>query len=545
MKAIILDGYVDEPSCLGVPPYISPYARLMYGALNGAGLDTRYATIDQWRSGEADPAGNELLVAIRHVAVPGKYLRGMPASDNELARIGHEFIGRSVVSLGATAKGIPRRVAEAFDHVTRGDPDAYVSDLLVERDESCRSRTYEEWSRWLLDGAVACKHHPDYRGPLIAEMQMYRGCVRYLSGGCGFCIEPLQGEPQFRLPEDIVSEAETLSDMGVRNLRLGAQTCVYSYMAKGIGETETPIPNAESIARLLRAIKENAQPEVFHLDNANPAVIAAHPHEATEVTKAIAEYCTGGNVLALGLESADPAVARANNLNATSDDTLKAVRMINEFGARRGPTGLPVVLPGLNFLCGLKGETKETYSLNIRFMKGLLSERLLLRRINIRQVIPVRDDSSGVRLRAEFSRFRRHVREQVDLPMMERMLPNGTVLSAVYTELREGGRTFGRQAGTYPILVGLPYPYDTGRWVNVSVTGRSPRSVIGIVHPTPVNSSTLSMLEAVPGIGRRRAMAIIRRRPIDTTLELREMLGDGDGADATMDVLTIEDVGEE
>jgi radical SAM superfamily enzyme with C-terminal helix-hairpin-helix motif len=31
--AFILDGYVDEPACLGVPPYISPYIRTVAGAL--------------------------------------------------------------------------------------------------------------------------------------------------------------------------------------------------------------------------------------------------------------------------------------------------------------------------------------------------------------------------------------------------------------------------------------------------------------------------------------------------------------------------------
>ncbi len=32
-EAYILDGYVDEPACLGVPPYVSPYIRTVAGAL--------------------------------------------------------------------------------------------------------------------------------------------------------------------------------------------------------------------------------------------------------------------------------------------------------------------------------------------------------------------------------------------------------------------------------------------------------------------------------------------------------------------------------
>ena len=32
-EAWIIDGYVDEPACLGVPPYISPYIRTIAGVL--------------------------------------------------------------------------------------------------------------------------------------------------------------------------------------------------------------------------------------------------------------------------------------------------------------------------------------------------------------------------------------------------------------------------------------------------------------------------------------------------------------------------------
>ena len=37
--ALILDGYVDEPTCLGVPPYISPYVRYLAGVLHAHGFD--------------------------------------------------------------------------------------------------------------------------------------------------------------------------------------------------------------------------------------------------------------------------------------------------------------------------------------------------------------------------------------------------------------------------------------------------------------------------------------------------------------------------
>ena len=77
--AFILDGYVDEPACLGVPPYLSPYIRTVAGALIGHGYTVSYLTINQLRS---DPQQvnrmnrADLFVMIAGVTVPGKYLGG-------------------------------------------------------------------------------------------------------------------------------------------------------------------------------------------------------------------------------------------------------------------------------------------------------------------------------------------------------------------------------------------------------------------------------------------------------------------------------------
>lgn len=520
MKALVLDGYTDEPACLGVPPFISPHARLAFGALRAAGAEPRYATIDQWRAGLVDLSGFELLAVIRNVAVPGRYLRGMPASDRELERIARSFPGPVVASLGVARTRAPRSLVDCIDHIADGDLDAALYDLVTSGEIADRRRTHEEWNSWLLKGALAAASHPDHGGMLIAEVQMYRGCVRYISGGCRFCVEPMLGEVQFRQPADILAEVRALSEQGVRNFRLGAQSCVYCYLAKGVGETEVPTPNVEAVSGVLRAIKETIGPEVLHLDNANPAVIAEHPHEAREITKAIVRYCTSGNVLAFGLESADPKVARANNLNATTEQTMAAIRLVNDLGSQRGPTGLPLVLPGINFVCGLAGESKETYELNLQFLREVLAEGLLLRRINIRQVIHSREDFPGIVSKEAFASFKRRVRTEIDAPMLERIAPDGTVLRGVHAEVNLQGRTFGRQVGTYPLLVSLPYAVPVGTRFDAAVTGRGYRSVSAVIHPTDANTATLSMLQAVPGIGKKRAMAIVRSRPFRDEAEL-------------------------
>lgn len=520
MRALVLDGYTDEPACLGVPPFISPYARLAFGALTSAGVEVSYAVIDQWRSKEVSLARYDLLAVIRNIAVPGKYLRGMPASDRELLEIAGSFRGFKTASLGMSPRSAPHALKEAFDQLASEDFDASLYDLATKNEFIQRRRTYEEWNSWLVKGARACLHHPDRGGPLIAEVQMYRGCVRYITGGCKFCIEPLFGDVRFRMQSDILEEIEALAAAGVRNFRLGAQSCVYCYMSKETGKSETPSPNPDAISELLKGVREIAKPEVLHLDNANPAVIAEHPEESREVTKAIAEYCTSGNVLAFGLESADPKVAKANNLNATAEETMEAIRLVNDIGAAKGPTGLPLVLPGINFVCGLDGETKETYRLNLEFLRVVVNEGLMLRRINIRQVIPSRTEFPGVRSKAEFTKFKRAVREEIDAPLLERLAPDRTILRSVYAEVREGGRTFGRQVGTYPLLVSIPYAVDIGRRIDIAVTGRGFRSVSGVVHPTDANSASLSALEAIPGIGKKRAMNIVRRRPFSSEKDL-------------------------
>lgn len=545
MRALILDGYTDEPACLGVPPFISPHARLAYGALASAGADVSYATIDRWRSGDLGLAKVDLLAIIRNIAVPGKYLRGMPASDNELARIAGSFSGTAVASLGVALDRAPNTLRDCFDHLASMDLDACLYDLVRTRTLDDRRRTYPEWCEWSVRGAEACVHHPDHGGPLIAEVQMYRGCVRYISGGCRFCVEPLLGDVLFRQPEDILREVEALSSSGVRNFRLGAQSCVYCYLSEEAGVSENPRPNPEAVEKLLAAIRRVANPEVFHLDNANPAVIAEHPEESKDITKAIVEYCTSGNVLAFGLESADPKVMRANNLNATAEQTLKAVELVNEVGAARGSTGLPAVLPGINFVCGLEGETKATYDLNLDFLREALAKGLMLRRINIRQVIPSRSEFPGVASRGAFMEFKRKVREDIDAPMLERLVPDRTVLKGVHAEVREGGRTFGRQVGSYPLLISIPYPLAIGQKVDVAVTGRGFRSVTGVVHPMDANSATMSMLHAIPGIGKRRAAAIVRNRPFKDPEQLWRLFDDPGSLESAQFHLTCGNVDKE
>ena len=122
----ILDGYVDEPACLGVPPYISPYIRTVAGALITPGYTVQYLTIDQLR---LDPMRTvelnraDLLVVIAGVTVPGKYLGGTPATLTEIQQVGHMVRGPKKliggpIGFGYAAEGgqkAIRQVISGFD----------------------------------------------------------------------------------------------------------------------------------------------------------------------------------------------------------------------------------------------------------------------------------------------------------------------------------------------------------------------------------------------------------------------------------------------
>jgi radical SAM superfamily enzyme with C-terminal helix-hairpin-helix motif len=505
----VIDGYIDEPGSLGVPPYVHPLVRAAYGAAKDAGAEASYHTIDDlrqgWRVEKAD-----VVIFLTGSAVPGRYIRASPASRREVERFLPLMGGLKILGGPLTLeKGIES--SGLFDIIATRDPASCLFDHLCGNGPSNRWRTVEEWNRWLMLGADIVTKHRDFPQPLVAEIETYRGCVRYKSGGCSFCVEPLKGIPVCREPKDIVAECRRLHDLGVRNFRLGAQTCFISYHAHLDG-TETPRPDPDAIEELLSGVA-GLGVDLLHLDNANPAVIANHPVESERILRSIVKYCTSGNVLALGMESADPSVVSANNLNASAEQVMQAIELINRIGRERGPTGLPAVLPGLNFIIGLDGETKNTLQMNYDFLSDVMDGGLLIRRINIRQVIGIRRDFDQGASHSDFLKFKDKVRENIDRPMLERIAPLGTILRRVYTEMHEGKTTFGRQIGTYPLLVGFSYPLELGKFVDAVVSGHGYRSLTAVEYPFRINKCSLTAIASLPSVGKKRAANILVHRP--------------------------------
>ena len=532
-RIVLFDGYVDEPANFGVPPYLSPHARYLAGAAKAAdpGCEVTYLTVDEWRRGSPKREaiqGADVLVMVAGALVPGKYLRGTPVSFREAQEVVGAARGDTVIA-GSTALygfgrggGLPPAGREDLDRLftyrARLHADALLHDLLTGAVTARgpgvnRKRTFDEWRDWSARGAFVVRQHPDHPHPLTAEIDTYHGCVRYVNGGCAFCMEPKEGKPQFRPVEDVLAEVAALAREGVRSFRIGGQACFYSYHAKGLGETPTPEPDPKKIEELLVGV-HRVVPDLhtLHLDNVDPAVVVANPEASREVTKLVVRYMTDGNIAAFGLESADPAVKEANNLNASAEDVLLAAEILNEHGRLRGPNGFPAFLPGLNFIAGLPGERDETYELDKAFLREYVARGLWARRINIRKVVMNGEEAQHVH-QGRFLDFKRFVREEIDRPMLRAMFPPGTVLRRVFMEQRDGKTTFGRPIGTYAMLVGVPYEVPLDSWVDVAVTDHGYRSLTGVAVPFDVNHANLRALEALPGVGKKRAVRLHLKRP--------------------------------
>ncbi|MFB6242588.1 MAG: radical SAM protein, partial [Halobaculum sp.] len=558
LTVTIVDGYVDEPAHFGVPPYISTYPRYTAGALVDAGVPREqitYHTIDELRETprkRGDVADADLLIYVGGMTVPGSYVGGTPAEPDEVRELAWTADGTTLLG-GPVRFGVGEENAGAqdmhrddldYDFVSMGDVEAAAYDLVSNGLEGYtdRIREYDEVARWSDQGAFVVEHHPDHPEYLIAELETSRGCAYR----CSFCTEPMYGDPDFRSPPDVVSEVDTLSNHGVTDFRIGRQADILAYG----GDGEAPNPAAlEALYAGIRAVAPDLR--TLHLDNMNPVTIVDYPEQSREAIRTIAAYNTPGDTAAFGLESADPLVQEENNLLVTAEECLEAVRVVNEvagwrpgeepesapsFGAD-APRRLPKLLPGINLVHGLAGEREETFEHNRQFLQSVLDEGLLLRRVNVRQVMAFEGtemDEVGAEIahdhKRQFKQYKRELREQIDRPMLERVAPPGTVLPDVYTEYHEDGTTFGRQLGTYPLLVGLPGEHPLGELVDVAVVDWGYRSVTAVPYPVDPNAASMTTLEALPGVSRSGAGDLVVNRPYDSPRQAAAVVGDSVGA---------------
>lgn len=506
MRFAVIDCYTDEPSGLGVMPYLGTYPRYIAGAILEQKEEFFYLTIDDLRAtayGRKDLeseiktnikirnlsrnfvnsrkilGSSDVLIIIAGVHTPGKYLSAYPGTTKEITGLldNFEIKGKKILTGPAASAGsglwggrIARSTEEDFSSF-----DLVIKDLEYKFDGLFKNGFSEDVGiepkysliekKAVLGARIISQlpHKPEF---LIAEIETMKGCSRKI--GCSFCTEPIKcPKVERRKVKDILSEIKSLAKEGIVNFRIGKQTCFYSY------------GSSDEIEKLLSGAAKFSQ--VLHIDNVNPAFVDE------EKTRLIAKYCTPGNIAAFGVESFDPEVIKKNDLNAVPESVYRAVKIINQYGAIRGDNGMPKFLPGINLIFGLIGESRKTHQENIFWLKKIIDDGLLLRRINIRELVVFPGTKLALEAGDKFLRknqkyywkWRNEIRQKIDFPLLQRLVPQGTILRGLRTEIYDGKTTFARQIGTYPLIVGIKGRIGLDRMIDVRVKSWMLRSVVG------------------------------------------------------------------
>jgi len=304
---------------------------------------------------------------------------------------------------------------------------------------------------------------------------LYRGCTRRQF--CSFCNEPVKAPlVDFRSVDDVLDEVARLSVAGVRNFRLGQQACFFSYQNRDV----------DAVERLLAGVRAHCPDlDVLHIDNADPLAVASP--NGLRIARHVATYCTEGNCAPMGVETFDPVVVRRNLLTCTPEMLVRAVEHINEVGTDRGAGGQPTLLPGLNLIYGLPGETHATHLANLTWLQRIYDAGLLCHRTNVRQArvfpgTPLAEQrvTQPVPSVEHFPTWKADIDHIWDEPMKRKVYPLGLLLTGLHSFFVTELGTWYRRLGSYSIQVveqGTTAPrYDTA---DVTVTGYAARFLYG------------------------------------------------------------------
>ncbi|MFT4312121.1 MAG: hypothetical protein ACMXYF_02730 [Candidatus Woesearchaeota archaeon] len=516
MNITIIDCYTDEPSGFGVPPYMGVYPRYLAGFLKKKypQATITFLTIDDIRyfdptyipkkvkpgmpkdsdifvlnrTGAHVPSvlkNTDQLYTIVGVQVPGKYLSAVPGTFKEITTLLERYgIFRDVSGIKKHSLDICAFAGPAmseFGTQVQGGKFAEAALKIIDKTMEniqilCEDFfiDYSKLNEYAVLGAQIIT--PQFPKPCIVEMETSRGCYR--TKNCSFCTEPLSDRQSFREQMDIVSEMKTFYDLGIRHFRFGRQTCFFSYKRH----------NAKELEQLFE-LTWKAMPDikVLHIDNVDPVRVITPI--GIEMTKLTVKYCTPGNIAPFGVETFDAQVCKKNDLNSYPQTSMRAIQIINEHGKERGENGMPKLLPGINILFGLIGESKQTHQQNMEHFSQIVKNDWWLRRINIRQVVPY----YGTKLYAEaknkfikknkqyYFSWRRQIREEIDQKLLEQVFPVGIVIKDCMAEVHKRGVTYFRQLATYPIIIGVKGEYDLKKFYDIKITDNMLRSLKGEV----------------------------------------------------------------
>ncbi|MDO5568982.1 MAG: radical SAM protein [bacterium] len=470
MYDVIVGCYTDEPSGLGVPPYLSVHSRYIAGALKIKNIKYYYLNIDDLRfaNGEIDAKDtyNKRIInrtkncnnvkkilqnatniyVVMGCFVKYEYVSAEPPSFLEVEKLLNCFsniqtnkvlfysLGGNELTRENVRKTVPNNL---FNEIVFGNTYNY----FLKETKNFFQPNYDK----LREISIASSSMLEQlKRPLVIEIETATGCNR--KPGCTFCIEGMRGLPlQFRPVEDIVNEIKSLYDAGALYFRLGRQPNFYAYMDC----------NPDKIETLFKRIwQECPNIKTLHIDNVSPHNV--NTPEGKKITKIVAKYTTAGNITPFGIESFDPVIREKCNLNGSIEDIHKSIEIINKYGQQRGENGLPKLLPGINIIYGLDGQTNKTLDYNLKNLKKILDSGNWVRRVFVRKLTSPYGEQFDKYTEEELNEFlywSKTIEKEFIIPMLKEVFPIGLEISELRMEMYKDGNSILRQMGTCPVRV--------------------------------------------------------------------------------------------
>lgn len=473
-QAVILDCYTDEPSGYGVPPFVGTHQLHLSQALAFRGVPHHYLTIDDLRYERLAPAASadgdtdirilntthnrdraqallhdaDVIYIIMGCFVDYAYFSAAPPQSQEVFDlIRHTRAKKVLFYVMGTLDGISPDYLQSplhgiIDHVEHGN--TYRAVLENTWSTAANNLIAPNYPLLRQISSVPAPLLEQIRLTPIVEIETGTGCN---TPTCSFCIES-ERSPRvtYRTPDDIAGQIATFYGQGARHFRLGRQPNFFHYQRQDLVQLERMLAGIRTRCPDLRTL---------HIDNVNIVNVVSPP--GRDFARLVVQYCTSGNVAPFGIESFDDDVRRATRVAGTAAEVMRAIEIINEVGAARGEDGQPRLLPGINIIYNLPGQTPRTHEINLRHLQAILDRGLMTRRLYYRNMTQPTGASFGTYPVAneEFRNNFREMTERFVLPMQTRVFPPGTRITADWEHLRRDGRWHTRALGTGSIKMVL------------------------------------------------------------------------------------------
>ena len=432
----------------------------------------------------------EIVVIIAGTTVPGRYLGGMPISLKEIRELAAQLQKPRVILSGPIIHC--NLDFGDVDYIAREIPGLVAYYLLTGEDMEGKLPPEEIVDAWAPLGAEVTRKHPGYPN-LVCELETFRGCPR--GSHCSFCSERFKKVTYQRSIDGIIAEVEALAALENTCFRLErpGTTIQRNWCNRCL---ECTWHQRVARGKVLHSNKPTSPISGI----LQPALL--HKPPRLRFGRICRSSCVAGKQY-----RADP------------EKTFRAIEIMN---AGLAPEGIPK-LPGLNFH-GLR--VAGTMELNLAFAG--CGMRPVAAAVNI-----ARSTLWGLQAKPTYSayRFQQYkdaVNKEINKPMLQKVFPRGTLYRDVIIEESKGLTAYGRQPGSYPILVGIPGKFPLGSKLDVKIVDHGYRSITGLPWPLKIREATLEQLAALPGIGKNRARKIFLARDIDSIAKLQQLLPDAD-----------------